>query len=127
MALSASGAWGHVHAHTCDAEEEFLDIRMPTLDGIEATRQLAGAGVDGPIAVGVITTFDTDEHVHGALKAGARGSPQPSRTRHVGLRNETRGLAKEAEHLAVAAPSENRRDLRRSSTHHTHLSAECEP
>lgn len=50
-----------------------LDIRMPNLDGIEATRQLAGADVDDPIAVVVITTFDTDEHVHGALKAGARG------------------------------------------------------
>jgi DNA-binding NarL/FixJ family response regulator len=50
-----------------------LDIRMPGLDGIEATRLLAGPGVADPIAVVVITTFDTDEHVHGALKAGARG------------------------------------------------------
>jgi DNA-binding NarL/FixJ family response regulator len=50
-----------------------LDIRMPNLDGIEATRQLAGPDVDDPMAVVVITTFDTDEHVHGALKAGARG------------------------------------------------------
>ena len=50
-----------------------LDIRMPNLDGIEATRQLAGLDVDDPMAVVVITTFDTDEHVHGALKAGARG------------------------------------------------------
>jgi DNA-binding NarL/FixJ family response regulator len=50
-----------------------LDIRMPHLDGIEATRLLAGPDVDDPIAVVVITTFDTDEYVHGALKAGARG------------------------------------------------------
>jgi DNA-binding NarL/FixJ family response regulator len=50
-----------------------LDIRMPGLDGIEATRLLAGPGVEEPIAVVVITTFDTDEYVHGALKAGARG------------------------------------------------------
>ena len=50
-----------------------LDIRMPTMDGIEATRLLAGSDVVDPIAVVVITTFDTDEHVHGALKAGARG------------------------------------------------------
>jgi len=50
-----------------------LDIRMPNLDGIEATRQLAGLDVDDPMAVVVITTFDTDEHIHGALKAGARG------------------------------------------------------
>jgi DNA-binding NarL/FixJ family response regulator len=49
-----------------------FDIRMPELDGIEATRQLAGADVDDPLAVVVITTFDLDEYVHGALKAGAR-------------------------------------------------------
>jgi len=50
-----------------------FDIRMPNLDGIEATRLLAGPDVEYPIAVVVITTFDTDEYVHGALKAGARG------------------------------------------------------
>src|SRR6185503_16016078 len=50
-----------------------LDIRMPVMDGIEAARQLAGPGVLDPIAVVVITTFDLDEHVYAALKAGARG------------------------------------------------------
>ncbi len=50
-----------------------FDIRMPVLDGIEATRQLAGPGVADPQAVVVITTFDLDEYVYGALKAGARG------------------------------------------------------
>ena len=50
-----------------------FDIRMPGLDGIEATRQLAGPDVADPRAVVVITTFDLDEYVHGALKAGARG------------------------------------------------------
>ena len=50
-----------------------LDIRMPGMDGIQATRQLAGPDVADPMAVVVITTFDLDEYVHGALKAGARG------------------------------------------------------
>jgi len=50
-----------------------FDIRMPNLDGIEATRRLAGPDVADPMAVVVITTFDLDEYVHGALKAGARG------------------------------------------------------
>ncbi len=50
-----------------------LDIRMPRLDGIEATRLLSGPDVAHPIPVVVITTFDLDEYVHGALKAGARG------------------------------------------------------
>ena len=50
-----------------------VDLRMPHLDGIEATRQLAGPDVDDPLVVVVITTFDLDEYVYGALKAGARG------------------------------------------------------
>ena len=50
-----------------------FDIRMPDMDGIEATRKLAGPDVDDPLAIVVITTFDNDEYVHGALKAGARG------------------------------------------------------
>jgi len=50
-----------------------FDIRMPELDGIEVTRLLAGPDVADPIAIVVITTFDLDEDVHGALKAGARG------------------------------------------------------
>ncbi|GAA3865676.1 response regulator transcription factor [Saccharothrix violaceirubra] len=50
-----------------------VDIRMPGLDGIEVTRRLAGPRVDDPIAVVVITTFDLDEYVHGALRAGAKG------------------------------------------------------
>ncbi|GAA1169300.1 response regulator [Nesterenkonia xinjiangensis] len=50
-----------------------FDIRMPWMDGIEATRQLAGPDVADPLPIVVITTFDLDEYVHGALKAGARG------------------------------------------------------
>jgi DNA-binding NarL/FixJ family response regulator len=50
-----------------------FDIRMPALDGIEATRRLAGPDIDDPLAIVVVTTFDLDEYVHGALKAGARG------------------------------------------------------
>ncbi|WP_304519507.1 response regulator [Actinoplanes aureus] len=50
-----------------------FDIRMPGIDGIEATRQLAGPAVTDPLAVVVITTFDLDEYVYSALRAGARG------------------------------------------------------
>ncbi|MGM1064464.1 response regulator [Saccharothrix sp. Mg75] len=50
-----------------------FDIRMPLLDGIEATRALAGPDVADPLAVVVITTFDLDEYVYAALHAGARG------------------------------------------------------
>lgn len=50
-----------------------FDIRMPEIDGIEVTRRLAGPDVTDPLAIVVITTFDLDEYVLGALKAGARG------------------------------------------------------
>jgi DNA-binding NarL/FixJ family response regulator len=50
-----------------------LDIRMPDLDGLEATRLLAGPGVAEPIPVVVVTTFDLDEYVHAALRNGASG------------------------------------------------------
>jgi DNA-binding NarL/FixJ family response regulator len=43
------------------------------MDGIEATRRIAGPGVEQPIAVVVVTTFDLDEYVFSALRAGARG------------------------------------------------------
>lgn len=50
-----------------------MDVRMPVLDGIEATRRLAGAGVDKPTKVLVVTTFNVDEYVYEALRAGASG------------------------------------------------------
>lgn len=50
-----------------------LDIRMPGIDGLEVTRQLAGAGVPDPLKVVVVTTFDLDEYVHAALTGGASG------------------------------------------------------
>ncbi|MFD9701836.1 response regulator [Lentzea sp. NPDC059081] len=50
-----------------------FDIRMPGIDGIEATRLLAGPGAADAPAVVVITTFDLDEYVYAALRAGAKG------------------------------------------------------
>jgi DNA-binding NarL/FixJ family response regulator len=50
-----------------------MDVRMPRMDGIEATRRLAGPDVDDPIRVVILTTFDLDEYVFDALRAGASG------------------------------------------------------
>lgn len=50
-----------------------FDIRMPEMDGIEATRILAGPQAEAPFAIVMITTYDLDEYVYNALRAGARG------------------------------------------------------
>jgi DNA-binding NarL/FixJ family response regulator len=49
-----------------------MDIRMPNLDGLEATRRILEAGGDGPRVL-MLTTFDLDEYVYEALRAGASG------------------------------------------------------
>ena len=48
-----------------------MDVRMPRLDGIEATRRIVRAGLDTRVLM--LTTFDLDEHVYDALRAGASG------------------------------------------------------
>jgi DNA-binding NarL/FixJ family response regulator len=70
---AADGREAVVMARQLRPDVCLFDIRMPNVDGIEATRLLAGPDITDPLAVVVITTFDTDEYVHGALKAGARG------------------------------------------------------
>ena len=50
-----------------------VDIRMPGKDGIEVTRAIAGPGLSDPLRVVIVTTFDLDEYVYGALRAGAVG------------------------------------------------------
>jgi DNA-binding NarL/FixJ family response regulator len=69
-----------------------LDIGMPKMDGIEATRVLAGPDVEAPIPIVIITTFDRDEYVYGALKAGARGFL---------LKDADQGLLVQAVHAAA--------------------------
>jgi DNA-binding NarL/FixJ family response regulator len=50
-----------------------MDIRMPGMDGVEATARLTEAGIEPPPRVLMLTTFDLDEYVFGALRAGAAG------------------------------------------------------
>lgn len=50
-----------------------MDIRMPDMDGIEATRLITGVQPDTPTRILVLTTFDLDDYVFGALRAGASG------------------------------------------------------
>ncbi|MGW5876369.1 response regulator [Nocardiopsis terrae] len=78
-----------------------FDIRMPVLDGVEATRALAGPGVEDPLAVVVITVFDLDEYVYAALRAGARGFL----LKDAGTDLLTRAVRAAAEGEALIAPS----------------------
>jgi DNA-binding NarL/FixJ family response regulator len=50
-----------------------MDIRMPEMDGLEATRRITGLDVDPAVRILILTTFALDEYVFGALKAGASG------------------------------------------------------
>jgi DNA-binding NarL/FixJ family response regulator len=73
-----------------------MDVRMPVLDGIEATRQLAGVGIARPVKVLVVTTFNLDEYVYEALRAGASGfllkDAPPAQLLH-GIRTVAAGAA----------------------------------
>jgi len=50
-----------------------MDIRMPEMDGIEATRRITASGPTADVRVLILTTFDLDEYVYAALRAGASG------------------------------------------------------
>ena len=54
-------------------EVVLMDVRMPVMDGIEATRQLTGPGTEPGPRILILTTFDLDDHVYDALCAGASG------------------------------------------------------
>jgi DNA-binding NarL/FixJ family response regulator len=73
VAEAADGAEAVAQARRLRPDVCLVDIRMPRLDGIEVTRALAGPGVADPLRVVIVTTFDLDEYVYGALRAGAVG------------------------------------------------------
>ena len=70
---SPDGAAAVEAARTLAPDIALMDIRMPVMDGVEATRRLAGPGVERPVRVLVLTTFDLDEYIVEALRNGASG------------------------------------------------------
>ncbi|MGW1209014.1 response regulator transcription factor [Streptomyces sp. NPDC002499] len=73
IAEAANGAAAVEAARRLRPDVCLLDIRMPVLDGLEATRLLAGPGIPDPLNVLIATTFDLDEYVYQALRNGACG------------------------------------------------------
>ena len=80
-----------------------MDVRMPGVDGIEATRRLTEAGVPGKIVI--LTTYDLDEYVFDALAAGATGFL----LKHVPPEELVRGVRVAASGEALLAPSITKR------------------
>ena len=73
IATAADGAQAVELARQHQPDVCLFDIRMPVLDGLEATRQLVGNDVTDPHAVVILTTFDDDDLVYQTLQAGAGG------------------------------------------------------
>ncbi|GAA2660580.1 MULTISPECIES: response regulator transcription factor [Actinosynnema] len=89
-----------------------MDVRMPRLDGIAATRALAGPGAEAPAKVLVVTTFNVDHYVYEALRAGASGfllKDSPPARLLEGVRTVARGEA-------LLDPSVTRELIRRYAT-----------
>jgi DNA-binding NarL/FixJ family response regulator len=82
-----------------------MDIRMPELDGIEATRRIIAAAGDRPVRVLMLTTFDLNEYVYEALRAGASGFL----LKDVPPEQLVAGIRVVAEGEALLAPSITRR------------------
>jgi DNA-binding NarL/FixJ family response regulator len=68
---AADGREAVAEARRLRPDVVLMDVRMPDVDGIEATRRLLGDGADAKVVM--LTTFDMDEYVYDALRAGASG------------------------------------------------------
>jgi DNA-binding NarL/FixJ family response regulator len=112
VAEAADGAGAVERLGTVDVDVVLMDVRMPRMDGVEATRRITAADPGRPRVL-ILTTFDLDEHAYAGLKAGASGfflKDAPPADLLSAIRAVHSGDA-------VVAPSTTRRLLDRFVTH----------
>jgi DNA-binding NarL/FixJ family response regulator len=102
---AADGAEAVRLATTTSPDVVVMDVRMPVMDGIEATRRITSSRPDEAPRVLVLTTFDLDEYVFEAMRAGASGFVLKSRP----LEELLSGIRVVAAGEALLAPSVTRR------------------
>ncbi len=74
VGLAADGADAVRQARHLEPDVVLMDVRMPVMDGLQATREILGAGAGSALPrVLMLTTFDLDDYVYAALRAGASG------------------------------------------------------
>jgi DNA-binding NarL/FixJ family response regulator len=105
VAEAATGAEALARARDARADLVLMDIRMPDTDGIEATRQITAGRAEHAPRVLILTTFDLDEYVFEALRAGASGFALKSRP----LEELLSAIRTVAAGEALLAPSVTRR------------------
>lgn len=108
VGTAADGAEAIAVVVDTDPDVVLMDVRMPVLDGLEATRRLTGAGVRTKVLI--LTTLETDEVVFGALRAGASGFLlKSSPPEHL-----WQGIATIAAGEALVSPAVTRRVIERA-------------
>ena len=98
---ASDGAQAVAMANDLEPDVVLMDIRMPELDGIEATRRIIAAAGERPVRVLMLTTFDLDEYVYDALRVGA-SSASPAATTRTALTSSSRRMSLSRKPLAPA-------------------------
>jgi DNA-binding NarL/FixJ family response regulator len=102
---AANGAQAVAQAAALGPDVVLMDVRMPEMDGLEATRLITGGDRDAGPRVVMLTTFDLDDYVYEALRAGASGFLLKDAPRHDLIAAVRRAAAGDA----LLAPSVTRR------------------
>jgi DNA-binding NarL/FixJ family response regulator len=108
VAEAADGLEAVAAAASARPDVVLMDVRMPLLDGLEATRRIVGSS-DAPARVLVLTTFDDDEYLFDALRAGASGFL----LKDVGPDPLIEAVRTVARHESLLAPAVTRRVIER--------------